>query len=475
MIKEYFSNYFLHSSDVTIDAAGQPHRPSTTPPPSPGASRWSTPAKRRMTGGRLKRVGALSRRRTSRFCFTYGDGVADIDIGASIAFHRSHGRKATLTAVMPPGRYGAVSLIGDRVERFVEKPPGDQGFVNGGFFVLDPSVVDVIAGDETPWEGGAAGDARRARRIDGLSAQRLLAADGHAARQEPARGAMGVRARAVEDVAVNAPLPAPKRSGAGAGCCSPATPASREAGRRCGWRGSARRPPASRSRPIPSPALFDLAERRARPRFAPRRSARARGGRAPPSPPPTRTSCCISPRSRSCAAPSPNRSRRSPINALGTRASARRAAQREAPPAHPDRHLRQGLRQSRARRGFCRGRPARRQGPLLRVQGGDGNHRARLCADLFRARAAWRWRPRAAATSSAAATTPRTASSPTSCAPGRIGRRPVLRMPEATRPWQHALDCLAGYLLYVERRSTARSRARSISAPTRPIRSPSPS
>ena len=87
------------------------------------------------------------------FCLTYGDGVADIDISAEIAFHRRHGREATLTAVIPPGRYGALSLADDRVERFVEKPPGDQGYINGGFFVLEPSVIELIAGDETAWEG----------------------------------------------------------------------------------------------------------------------------------------------------------------------------------------------------------------------------------------------------------------------------------------------------------------------------------
>ncbi len=150
VVKEYFSNYFLHSSDVTIDA-----RTNRTTFHTTKAEPWRVTlvdtGEKTQTGGRLKRV-ARYLDPGEPFCFTYGDGVADIDVGASIAFHRSHGRKATLTAVVPPGRYGAVSLAGDRVERFVEKPPGDQGFVNGGFFVLDPSVVDVIAGDDTPWE-----------------------------------------------------------------------------------------------------------------------------------------------------------------------------------------------------------------------------------------------------------------------------------------------------------------------------------
>jgi len=150
VIKEYFSNYFLHSSDVTIDA-----RTNRTTFHTTKAEPWRVTlvdtGEKTQTGGRLKRV-ARYLDPGEPFCFTYGDGVADIDIGASIAFHRSHGRKATLTAVVPPGRYGAVSLDGDRVERFVEKPPGDQSFINGGFFVLDPSVVDFIAGDDTAWE-----------------------------------------------------------------------------------------------------------------------------------------------------------------------------------------------------------------------------------------------------------------------------------------------------------------------------------
>ena len=151
-IKEYFSNYFLHASDVTIDA-----RANTTTFHNTHAEPWRVTlidtGQDTLTGGRLKRVaGYLDP--AEPFCFTYGDGVADIDIAASIAFHRRHGRRATLTAVVPPGRYGAVSIEDDRVARFVEKPPGDQGFINGGFFVLDPSVVELLAGDQTSWEAG---------------------------------------------------------------------------------------------------------------------------------------------------------------------------------------------------------------------------------------------------------------------------------------------------------------------------------
>jgi glucose-1-phosphate cytidylyltransferase len=151
MIKEYFSNYFLHNADVTIDAVSNKveyHNNKTEP--------WRITlvdtGEDTMTGGRLKRV-ARYLAPNEPFCFTYGDGVADIDISRLIAFHNSHSKRATLTAVVPPGRYGAVSLEGDRVTRFVEKPAGDNSYINGGFFVLDPSVANLIKGDETAWEG----------------------------------------------------------------------------------------------------------------------------------------------------------------------------------------------------------------------------------------------------------------------------------------------------------------------------------
>lgn len=150
MIKEYFSNYFLHNSDVTIDARenGIKFHNSNVEP-------WRVTlvdtGENTMTGGRLKRV---ARYLTSGepFCFTYGDGVGSVDIAKLVAFHKAHGKRATLTAVVPPGRYGALSLSGDKVERFIEKPAGDNTFINGGFFVLDPSVVDLIDADSTPWE-----------------------------------------------------------------------------------------------------------------------------------------------------------------------------------------------------------------------------------------------------------------------------------------------------------------------------------
>jgi glucose-1-phosphate cytidylyltransferase len=150
VIKEYFSNYFLHNSDVTIDARDNKVAYHTS-----NAEPWRVTlidtGETAMTGGRLKRVAEYLTPDES-FCFTYGDGLASIDIAALIAFHRRHGRKATVTAVVPPGRYGALSIAGDRVEKFIEKPPGEQAFINGGFFVLEPSVIAYIEGRDTPWE-----------------------------------------------------------------------------------------------------------------------------------------------------------------------------------------------------------------------------------------------------------------------------------------------------------------------------------
>jgi glucose-1-phosphate cytidylyltransferase len=105
-----------------------------------------------LTGGRLKRVAAYFRDEQA-FCFTYGDGVADVDIAAQIAFHQAHGKLATVTAVQPPGRYGALQMDGDAVRGFAEKPRGDGGRINGGFFVLSPKAIDLIDGDQISWEG----------------------------------------------------------------------------------------------------------------------------------------------------------------------------------------------------------------------------------------------------------------------------------------------------------------------------------
>jgi len=150
LIKEYFANYFLHMSDVTFDMAENRmivHQRYADP--------WRVTlvdtGEDTRTGGRLKRVADFVKDEDA-FCFTYGDGVADIDIGALVAFHRSHGKLATVTAVQPPGRYGALDLDGKMVRGFAEKPIGDGGWINGGFFVLHPKVIDYIAGDSTGWE-----------------------------------------------------------------------------------------------------------------------------------------------------------------------------------------------------------------------------------------------------------------------------------------------------------------------------------
>ena len=150
MIKEYFANYILHSSDVTIDA-----RTGEITYHNSIAEPWRVTlvdtGEASMTGGRLRRVRPYL---NDTFCMTYGDGVADIDIAAEVAFHKAHGRQATLAAVTPPGRYGALELGPNaQVTKFIEKPPGDEGRINGGFFVLEPSVLDRIAGDATPFEG----------------------------------------------------------------------------------------------------------------------------------------------------------------------------------------------------------------------------------------------------------------------------------------------------------------------------------
>ncbi len=150
VIKEYFANYFLHMSDVTFDMASNRmdvHQQSAEP--------WQVTlidtGDETMTGGRLKRVADYVKDE-EMFCFTYGDGVADIDITALAAFHRRHGKRATVTAVQPPGRYGALDMDGEAVLGFIEKPKGDGGRINGGFFVLSPKCLDYIAGDATSWE-----------------------------------------------------------------------------------------------------------------------------------------------------------------------------------------------------------------------------------------------------------------------------------------------------------------------------------
>jgi len=149
MIKEYFANYFLHSSDVTFDLAK-----NTTEIHHNTSEPWRVTlidtGEETMTGGRLKR--AARHLDDGDFCMTYGDGVADIDVTTLIAEHRASGRLATVTAVQPPGRFGSLEMDGVQVRGFSEKPPGDGGWINGGFFVLSPRVLEHIAGDSTLWE-----------------------------------------------------------------------------------------------------------------------------------------------------------------------------------------------------------------------------------------------------------------------------------------------------------------------------------
>lgn len=148
VIKEYFANYFLHMSDVTIDMSTnsiEVHNKKAEP--------WKVTlvdtGEATQTGGRLKRIADYVE---DDFCMTYGDGVSSVDITASITFHRQHGKLATMTAVQPPGRFGALEISGTQIDAFVEKPQGDGGWINGGFFVLNPKVLELVEGDATLWE-----------------------------------------------------------------------------------------------------------------------------------------------------------------------------------------------------------------------------------------------------------------------------------------------------------------------------------
>lgn len=149
-IKEYFINYFTHQSDITIDL-----KDNSTKIHKRRAEPWTITlvdtGESTMTGGRLARVKEYVDDE-EQFFFTYGDGVGNVDINASLKFHKAHGKLATLTAVRPPGRFGALEMEGDRVSSFVEKPSGDGGKINGGFFVLSPKVIELITGDDCVWE-----------------------------------------------------------------------------------------------------------------------------------------------------------------------------------------------------------------------------------------------------------------------------------------------------------------------------------
>lgn len=151
LIKEYFANYFLHMSDVTFDMASN-HMEVHHKNAEPWRVTLVDTGEDTLTGGRLKRVADYVQG-DDAFCFTYGDGVSDVDISRTIAFHKQHGKLATVTAVQPPGRYGALQMIGAVVEGFTEKPRGDGGLINGGFFVLSPRCLERIADDHTSWEG----------------------------------------------------------------------------------------------------------------------------------------------------------------------------------------------------------------------------------------------------------------------------------------------------------------------------------
>jgi glucose-1-phosphate cytidylyltransferase len=151
IIKEYFANYFLHMSDITFDLANnsmEVHQLKAEP--------WKVTlvdtGNETMTGGRLKRVAPYLTPNES-FCLTYGDGVSDVNIGDLVAFHEAHGLQATITATYPPGRFGALDILdNNKVASFKEKPKGDGGMINGGFFVLSPKVIHLVDGDHTLWE-----------------------------------------------------------------------------------------------------------------------------------------------------------------------------------------------------------------------------------------------------------------------------------------------------------------------------------
>lgn len=171
-IKEYFANYFLHMSDVTIDMVNNQinvHHKKVEP--------WKVTlvdtGENTQTGGRIKRIKEYL---DGDFCMTYGDGVGSIDIGALINFHHSHGKLATMTAVQPPGRFGALQMDGNKINSFTEKPLGDGGKINGGFFVLSPKVLDLIEGDLTFWE---------AQPLEMLAGQGELYAYSHAGFWQP--------------------------------------------------------------------------------------------------------------------------------------------------------------------------------------------------------------------------------------------------------------------------------------------------
>lgn len=174
VIKEYFANYFLHMSDITFDMS-ENHMEVHQKKAEPWRVTLVDTGNETLTGGRLKRVAAYVKDE-SEFCFTYGDGVANIDISSQLAFHRKHGKLATVTAVQPPGRYGALLRAGSEVLGFQEKPPGDGAWINGGFFIVNPKVIDFVDGDQSSWESDT---------LARLADQRQLEAFEHAGFWQP--------------------------------------------------------------------------------------------------------------------------------------------------------------------------------------------------------------------------------------------------------------------------------------------------
>ena len=174
VIKEYFANYFLHMSDITFDM-----RKNTMTVHQRHAEPWKVTlvdtGDDTMTGGRLKRVANYVKDETA-FCLTYGDGVSDVNITELLAFHQTQNVKATLTATIPPGRFGALDLNGNKVNSFMEKPKGDGAMINGGFFVLSPQVLDYITDDQTVWEREP---------LERLAQEGQLAAFGHTGFWQP--------------------------------------------------------------------------------------------------------------------------------------------------------------------------------------------------------------------------------------------------------------------------------------------------
>jgi glucose-1-phosphate cytidylyltransferase len=150
VIKEYFQNYFFYMSDVTFDLADNSFQIHKKKSESWKVTLVDT-GESTLTAGRLKRVSNYLSP-NEPFCFTYGDGLSDVNITESIKFHNDHGKLATITAVQPPGRYGSLECEGNNVKGFTEKPKGDGGHINGGFFILHPKVIDLIEGDQTSWE-----------------------------------------------------------------------------------------------------------------------------------------------------------------------------------------------------------------------------------------------------------------------------------------------------------------------------------